>query len=47
MSAQVHVFCGRAFIQGGGVLCFILGFYVTPSLYKPLSVNKTGGAYLA
>lgn len=34
--------------KGGGVLWLpILGFYVTSSLCKPLSVNKTGGACLA
>lgn len=34
--------------KGGGVCRLpILGFYVTSSLYKPLSVNKMGGACLA
>lgn len=34
--------------KGGGVLwLLILGFYVTSSLYKPLSVNKMGGVCLA
>lgn len=34
--------------KGGGVFQLpILGFYVTSSLYKPLSVNKMGGVCLA